>query len=389
MGKSNTALTIPHPGEVALVERPYPRIQVGYALVQVEIAPICIEHQVYKEHRMEWHSDADHQGHEGVGTIIEVAEGSRFEVGDRVILYQGNPCGSCFVCERGLSPTHCLAIPYEQISGGASPHAALEALGGGAAIATPGGMMSIQESCGSESGAFGFERFRIAPERMIQKIPDTLDFRYAAAANCSAGCTYTGAEESGVKPGDWVMVAGIGFIGFGAIINAKYRGAKVIALGRNPERMAIAKTLGADHIIDPEAHDWLEQVHRLTGRLRGVDHVFEASGHPFYQERALKAVRRYGSMYMFGFVVDDPTPFPLHLLDQLHNRHVSLTGGHDVRVVDREGLVDMLCDPLVQKRVDRMVTHHYNMSDAARGFEAALTKKTGKIYLYPQENCPA
>jgi hypothetical protein len=36
-----------------------------------------------------------------------------------------------------------------------------------------------------------------------------------------------------------------------------------------------------------------------------------------------------------------------------------------------------------------MVTHHYNMSDAARGFEAALTKKTGKIYLYPQENCPA
>jgi threonine dehydrogenase-like Zn-dependent dehydrogenase len=84
MGKSNTALTIPHPGEVALVERPYPRIQVGYALVQVEIAPICIEHQVYKQHRMEWHSDADHQGHEGVGTIIEVAEGSRFEVGDRV-----------------------------------------------------------------------------------------------------------------------------------------------------------------------------------------------------------------------------------------------------------------------------------------------------------------
>ena len=51
----------------------------------VEIAPICIEHQVYKEHRFEWHSDAENQGHEGVGTIREVAPGSTFAVGDRVV----------------------------------------------------------------------------------------------------------------------------------------------------------------------------------------------------------------------------------------------------------------------------------------------------------------
>ena len=104
--KTNTILTIPEPKKTALKEKPYPMIVPGYAMVKVEIAPICIEHQVYKEHRMEWHSDAEHQGHEGVGTICEVAPGSKFKVGDRVIIYQGNPCGECFVCQRGLSPTH-------------------------------------------------------------------------------------------------------------------------------------------------------------------------------------------------------------------------------------------------------------------------------------------
>ena len=87
---------------------------------------------------------------------------------------------------------------------------------------------------------------------MIQKIPDELEFRYAASANCACGCTYTGVEETGIGEGDWALVAGIGFIGFGAIINAKYRGASVIALGRNEFRMDLCRKLGVDHVIDPD-----------------------------------------------------------------------------------------------------------------------------------------
>ena len=389
MAKTNTVLSIPAPGRVELKKVPYPSIKPGYALIRVEIAPICIEHQIYRDHTFEWHEDADHLGHEGVGEIVEVAAGSKYTPGDRVIVFQGNPCGQCFVCERQLSPTHCLAIPYEEIKGGSNPEAPLESLGGQAAMMTPGGLRSIEVNCGSESGGFGFSRYRIAPERMIRRIPDALAYRHAAAANCFVGCTYTGLEESGVRVGDWVLVAGIGFIGFGAILNAKYRGARVIALGRNPDRMKLASALGADYVIDPDDPGWLKRIHELTGYRKGCDHVFEASGYPYYQTKCLQAVRRYGSMYMFGFLVGDARPLPIHLLDELHNRHVSLTGGHDVRVSDREGLVNMLCDPSVQRGIDRAVTHHYNMSEAAQGFEAALSRKAGKIYLYPQENCPA
>jgi threonine dehydrogenase-like Zn-dependent dehydrogenase len=386
--KKNVVLTIPEPKKTALKEVPYPKIVPGFAMVEIEIAPICIEHQVYKDHLMEWHSDEEHQGHEGVGTICEVTPGSKFKVGDRVIVYQANPCGECFVCQRGLSPTHCLSIPYEALTESQTPDTVLDILGGKTAMEIPGGLLSIEQDCGSESGGFGFSKYRIAPESMIQKIPDDLPFRYAALANCSLGCTYTGIEDMGVKKDDWVIVAGVGFIGFGSLINAKYRGARVIVLGRNPFRMEQAKKMGADHIVNPDDPDWLEQIHELTGYLMGADHVIEASGYPYYQKKSLKAVRRFGNVWLYGFLVENSEPLPIRLLDEIHNRGVKLSGSHDVHVKHREGLVRMLCNPETQAMADHLITHEYNMSQASEAFEAALSKKAGKIFLYPQENCP-
>ena len=390
MPEKNTVLTIPEPGRVQLQEKAYPKVAPGYVLVKVAIAPICIEHQIYRDHTFEWHEDESHLGHEGVGIIVEVGGDGDFEVGDRVIIYQGNPCGECFVCEQGLSPTHCMSIPYEEITGaaGADPYAGLESLGGAATINIPGGLASIEAACDSESGGFGFSQYRLAPESMVQRIPDNLPFRYAAAANCSNGCTYTGVEETNIGEGDVVLVGGIGFIGFGAIINAKYRGATVIALGRNEFRMELAVKIGADFIIDPDDEDWLEQIHALTGNKKGCDAVYECSGYPYFQKRCLKAVRRYGRVHLFGFLVGSTDELPIHLLDEIHNRAVLLTGNHDVNVNHREGLVKMLQDPYVQTATDLMVTHEFNMSEGAAAFEACLSKRAGKVYLYPQEDCP-
>jgi threonine dehydrogenase-like Zn-dependent dehydrogenase len=384
----NLTLSIPEPGKTAIKEMPYPKITKGHVLVKIAIAPICIEHQIYRDHLFEWHEDEDHLGHEGVGEIVETTPGSAFSVGDRVIIYQGNPCGTCFVCEAGLSPTHCMSIPYEDIDGGGNPHEQLDVLDGRPAIEAPGGMKAIELKNNSQSGGFGFSQYRIAPENMVQKIPDDLSFRHAALANCSVGCTYTGVEECDVKPGDIVLVSGVGFIGFGAIANALYRGAEVIVMGRNEYRMEICRKMGVKHIVDPDDTDWLEQIHAITGSKKGCDAVFECSGYPFYQKRTLAAARRYGKMYMFGFIVGDETPLPIHLLNELHNRHVSLTGGHDVQVNHRPGLVEMLRDNKVKQMLDLIITHEFNMSDAAKAFEACLSKKAGKVFLYPHEDCP-
>lgn len=368
----NTILTIPEPGKAELAERPYPRIVPGYALVEVAIAPVCNEAAVFKSHRFEWHDGPDLLGHEGVGTVVEVTEASKFAVGDRVLVFQGNPCGHCFVCIQGLSPTHCLSIPYEGYEDGMAPQD------------VAGGLLGIEKATGSESGGFAMVRYRIAPERMMLRIPDELSFHHAAAGNCSVGANYSFAEEMNVKAGDVVLVAGVGFMGLGAIINAAYRNATVVALGRNEYRMELARRCGADYVLNPEDPNWLGQLHEITGDRLGADVAFECSGAKMYIDACLAGLRRYGGLFEEGFVPGGET-YPLNSLTQIQDRHISWTGGHDVRVRDRDAMLRMLQDPTVQQHIDAMVTHTFPMSQAQEAFELGVSKRCGKVYLLPQE----
>jgi hypothetical protein len=77
--------------------------------------------------------------------------------------------------------------------------------------------------------------------------------------------------------------------------------------------------------------------------------------------------------------------YPLNPLTQLMDRHIRWTGGHDVRIRDREAIVRMLMDPEVQQHIDVMVTHTFPMSRAGDAFEVGLSKQCGKVYLVPQE----
>lgn len=373
MKDMNTVLTIPTPHEVKLIDRPYPRIVSGYVVVKVAIAPICIEHQIYRDHTFEEGcGDSEHLGHEGVGEVVEVIEGSRFTIGDRVIVYQGRRCGKCLPCQRGYSPTHC-----EQHGQAARKKAHDKSVVG---------HYSHEGTCGSESGGFAFAKYRIVPEDMLQNIPDSLSFKHAAAANCACGCTFTAFETLGVHSGDHVLIAGIGFIGFGSIINALYRNATVIVLGRNEYRMDICRKLGAHYIINPDDLDWHEQILEITGNKRGVDHAFECSGYPFYLRKCFAAVHQYSHIYSLGFVPGSEEGFPIDVQEEIMDKHTTWTGGHDVNVSDRDRLLSMLLDESVQKMIDMMVTHEYPMSKAEEAFKVALSKKCGKIYLYPHED---
>lgn len=369
--KTNTVLTIPEPGATALKEKPYPVITPGFAIVEVAIAPVCNEARIYRDHQFEWHDGPEHLGHEGVGTVVETAAGSRFEVGDRVIVFQGNSCQECFVCTQGLSPTHCLGIPYEGYDDGMAPQD------------VTAGLLGIEKVNGSRSGGFGMARYRIAPEHMVVKLPDGLSFEHAAAGNCTLGCTYTACEEAGVGAGDVVIVAGIGFIGMGAVVNALYRGATVIVLGRNQYRMEVCRSLGVEHVVDPDADDWLDRVHALTGGREGADVALECSGAPYYLDRCFAGLRRYGHLQSLGFLGSGR--YEVSILNDVMDRHLSWSGGHDVRFRDRDGLLRMLQDEAVQRQIDTLTTHDFPMSRAQEAFEVGLSKNCGKIYLRPGE----
>lgn len=350
-----------------MVERPDPMIKAGYAIIKTEIAPICLEGtRIWTEHDFEFHDAPYHLGHEGVGTIVEVKDGSKFKVGDRVIVFQGDYCGQCYSCRNGKSVTYC---DYNNPD--------IHGVDGAA-------MHGIEKRNESASGGFAMARYRIAPEGNLYKIPDEVTFKHAAASNCSLGASFSNQEVMNVRAGDTVLIGGIGFIAMGHAISALYRNATVIALIRNPYRRKILEEMGVQHFVHPEAEDWEEQVRSLTYEKQGVDHAIDGSCIVCCQEKLMKALRVYGNMNFSGH-----THGAVLNLSPLH--HVTdpartFFGQHDVRISDRERLVRSLLHPIVQRGIDAMVTHEFNMSEAGKAFDVQVSKQCGKIYLYPWDN---
>jgi threonine 3-dehydrogenase len=183
----------------------------------------------------------------------------------------------------------------------------------------------------------------------------------------------------GVKAGDTGVIGGVGFIAMGHVIAALYRNANVIALARNPYRIDLLRKMGVKHIIDPDAPDWREHVMALTYRGEGADFAVDGSGVTYYQERLMSCLRKYGQMNFSGH-----TPGASIELSALH--HVldparTIFGQHDVRMIDREGLVRSLLDERVQQMIDVMVTHEFPLSQANEAFKLQASKQCGKIYL--------
>ncbi len=359
---TNVVLTVPKPGKMELVERPFPKIKSGYAVIEMEISPICLEgSRIWSNHDFEFHDDPEHLGHEGVGTIVDIHEGSSYKVGDRVIIFQGDHCGQCHSCRNALSPTYC--------------HSNLSEYGGNA-------LKGIEEKNESKSGGFAMAKFRIAPVANLYLIPEGVGFKYAAACNCSLGVGFSNQELMDVRAGDTVLVGGVGFIAMGHVISALYRNATVIALVRNSYREAILREMGVEHFVNPEDADWHEQVKSLTYEGQGVDHAVDGSGVTYYQEKLTKATRLYGKINFSGHTPGASFELnPLHhVIDPAH----TFLGQHDVRAKDRERLVRAICDRRVQKMIDAMVTHEFPMSQADKAFEIQISKECGKIYLYPK-----
>jgi D-arabinose 1-dehydrogenase-like Zn-dependent alcohol dehydrogenase len=362
MSKSNVVLTIPEPGRTELVERPYPKFNAGYAVIHNEIAPVCLEgSRIWAAHDFEFHDDPTHLGHEGVGVIEDIHPGSSFRKGDRVIVFQGDHCGQCHSCRNGLSPTYCISNLPDY--GGRALH-------------------GIEEKNDSESGGFAMSHYRLAPIANLYRIPDQVEFRHAAACNCSFGVGFSNQELMNVKAGDTVLVGGIGFIGMGHVISALYRNATVIALMRNSYREGLLRQMGVEHFINPDDDDWLEQVKALSYEGQGVDHSIDGSGVVYYQEKLMAATRLYGTVNFSGHTPGSKIELsPLHhVIDPAHQ----LMGQHDVRIQDREGLARALMNADVQRMIDVLVTHEYPMSKADEAFETQISKQCGKIYLHTQ-----
>ena len=220
-------------------------------------------------------------GHEGAGIVTALGPGvTHLKEGDRVgIVWLHSACGHCEFCLSGWE-TLCL----EQKNSGYSVNGS-------------------------------FAQYAVAQADYLGRIPQNLSFVEAAPILCAGVTTYKGLKETQARPGEWVVISGVGGLGHVAIQYAKAMGLHVAAVDLGPEKMALAKKLGAEITIDAKTQDPPTEIQKQIGGAQGVL-VTAVSTIAFKQ--AIGMLRRGGTCVLNGL---PPGEFPVSIFDVVLNRY--------------------------------------------------------------------
>ncbi|KAK0632062.1 hypothetical protein B0T14DRAFT_532610 [Immersiella caudata] len=173
----------------------------------------------------------------------------------------------------------------------------------GIVLATPSGSKNPKFPVGSRvfgatQGAYATKT--TAEEVAMLPVPQGWSFREAAGLFVTAPTSYGAlVVRAGVKKGDYVLVhAAAGGVGLAAVQIAKAFGATVIATAGTERKLEVAKTFGADHVVDYRDEKWPDLVKKLTPKGRGVDIVYDPVG---LVDKSTKCTAWNGRILIVGF----------------------------------------------------------------------------------------
>lgn len=209
-------------------------------------------------------------GHEVTGTVESIGPGvEEFAPGDRVgVPWLHYTCGECEFCREGHE-TLCLK---QKITG----------------VTVDG----------------GYAEYLKAPASHTIKLPDTLSFVEAAPLLCAALTVYNALQKSGIEAGRRLAIFGIGGLGHLAVQLAKARGVEVIAVDVTEEKLELARSCGADHLVNAAT----AQAHKEIKKLGGAHVAMVTAGTRQAYETALRSLRRGGTLSIVGMA---PEPVAL------------------------------------------------------------------------------
>ncbi|MBB4016031.1 propanol-preferring alcohol dehydrogenase [Chelatococcus caeni] len=219
-------------------------------------------------------------GHEGVGTVAAVGRDvKRVKEGDRVgVPWLHTACGYCPHCRTG----------WETLCG-------------------------KQQNTGySVNGSFA--EYALADPNYVGRLPENLAWGPAAPVLCAGVTVYKGLKETEVKPGEWVAISGIGGLGHMAVQYARAMGMHVAAIDVHPDKLELARSLGAEIAIDARESD---PVAELQQRVGGVHGVLVTAVSPAAFEQAFGVLRPHGTMALVGL---PPGRFAIPIFDTVLKR---------------------------------------------------------------------
>lgn len=269
-------------------------------------------------------------GHEASGIVAEVGPGvRRWQPGDRVTFDSTVYCGRCHFCRRG----DVNLCDNRQVLG---------------------------VSCDEFKRDGAFAQYVVVPELIVVGLPDGVSFEQAAMVEPVSIAVHAVARVP-IQLNDTAVVVGAGMLGLLIIQALKARGCGfVMAVDTKPDRLDLARRLGADKCFSPQDGDVVEEVMKRTGG-RGADVAMEAVGFSPTVEMAVKMVRKGGSLGLVGNL----SPTVELPLQAVVTRELSLYGSCASRG-EYPACLDLIAGGMIQ--VDPLVSGMASLEEAPQWF---------------------
>jgi threonine dehydrogenase-like Zn-dependent dehydrogenase len=330
---------------------PEPRAERGGAVLETVLSEVCGTDVHLRHGRLAGVPYPIIPGHVSCGRILETAgtltdvEGRALAAGQDVTFFDVfGTCGSCWHCLVAKAGTRC---PHRRVYG----------------ITT-----------GADEGLLGgwAEQIDIRPGVRVLPLPDGVDAAEFMGGGCGLPTGFHAVERAAIALGDVVAVQGSGPVGLNAAVFALLSGAQaVLVLGAPAARLAAARRLGADDVLDiaavAEPADRVRWVRERTSG-RGADIVIEASGHPAAVREGLEMVRDGGRYVVVGQYTDagDVTLNP-HA--HINRRHATILGCWGYEYTHLHRALGLMARHRDRFRWRELVTRRYPLAEAGQALE--------------------
>ncbi len=251
-------------------------------------------------------------GHEGVGFVSAVGSGVKHvKEGDRVgIPWLYTACGHCRHCLGGWE-----TLCEEQLNTGYSVNG-------------------------------GFAEYVVADPNFVGHLPKNIDFNEIAPVLCAGVTVYKGLKVTDTKPGDWVVISGIGGLGHMAVQYAKAMGLNVAAVDVDDRKLDLARKLGATLTVNARTHnDPAAYIKKETDG--GAQGVLVTAVSPKAFEQAIGMAARGGTIALNGL---PPGDFPLSIFNMVLNG-VTVRGSIVGTRLDLQESLDFAADGKVKATI--------------------------------------
>lgn len=316
---------VEEPGKIALKEAPMPVAKSGEALLKIKYCGICGSDVATYTGNQPFTTYPRIPGHEFSAEIVEI-EDNKYNLKPGMIV-TANPyfnCGKCYSCERG------------------------------------------KVNCCQDNQTMGVQRDGSFAEYITMPIERIMDGKGLLAKTLALiepfSIGYHAINRGNVKAGDKVLVMGAGPIGIFAMISAKLKGATVYIADLLPNRLELAKSMGADGIINTGSEDLAKVVADITNG-GGMDVCVEAVGLPQTFLGCIDSACFGGKVILIGNGKRETTFIHSVLL----KKELDVYGSRN-SLNDFEPLIDIVSSGKVE--IDKIVSNIYSLENVVDAFEA-------------------